>query len=477
MGVGEVGGDQSQRHEGDQQDGDHHGEHDPLIPAVAPGHRLGATGPQDGVEVRAPTVRHRPGTSHPPDRGPDGARRNRPSTGCRMPGARSRCAAARRPTRPRPPRRGGPGTRSATAGPAPRRRRAGRRSGCVRRPSPRAARRRARPRGPGAATPSRGRSSSPPNCAATERGCATTQHHGARRHVSRDAAAVTAVGTVAHARRRDHRIRSIGRGGPGRGGRGRRLRRDLVGRGQPRPVPPPGPGGRAHGADPGRHRHRRGVRPQPDDPRRDRQRPPDGVGGTVHARSRVPDQAAHREAVLDAVVPPRPPDAGADPGHPGDLGLVGRRQPAGLPWRVLPPHPDDPDVRPGSQPLRQPADLPGRRGQPHDRGRRRGGRRAPGPRLHHRALPARGDGAGRRTGSRHERAGPLGIPDLVPRAWWSPGSTRRRWRRRWPPPASSSPSTAPPPPTGRSSSSTDGATCRRTSTPCRSVATGTPWPT
>ena len=32
---------------------------------------------------------------------------------------------------------------------------------------------------------------------------------------------------------------------------------------------------------------------------------------------------------------------------------VGRRQPAGLPGRVLPPHPHDPDVRPRPQPVRQ----------------------------------------------------------------------------------------------------------------------------
>ena len=85
------------------------------------------------------------------------------------------------------------------------------------------------------------------------------------------------------------------------------------------------------------------------------------VQGPVHAGPRLPDQAPHREAVLDAVVAPGAPDARADPGHPGHLGQLVRREPAGLPGRVLPPHPDDPDVRPGPQPLRQPPDLPRRR--------------------------------------------------------------------------------------------------------------------
>ena len=47
------------------------------------------------------------------------------------------------------------------------------------------------------------------------------------------------------------------------------------------------------------------------------------VRRTVHAGPRVPDQAPHREALLDAVVAPRPPDARADPGHPGHLGRAG----------------------------------------------------------------------------------------------------------------------------------------------------------
>ena len=103
----------------------------------------------------------------------------------------------------------------------------------------------------------------------------------------RAASAPGRLGTVAHARRRDPRIRPGRRGRPGPGGRGRRLRRHLVGRGQPRPLPPPGPGGRAHRAPAGRHRDRRGLRPQPDDPGGHGQRPPGHDRRPVPARARL----------------------------------------------------------------------------------------------------------------------------------------------------------------------------------------------
>ena len=53
------------------------------------------------------------------------------------------------------------------------------------------------------------------------------------------------------------------------------------------------------------------------------------------------------------------------------------------------------------------------------------------------------------------------------------GRVRRGGQRR---PRSSSPSTDRRPPTGRSSSCTAGATCRPSSTRCRSAASGTRWP-
>ena len=46
--------------------------------------------------------------------------------------------------------------------------------------------------------------------------------------------------------------------------------------------------------------------------------------GPVPARPRVPDQAPHHQALLDALVQPGRSDAGDDPGHPGHLGLLGR---------------------------------------------------------------------------------------------------------------------------------------------------------
>ena len=86
--------------------------------------------------------------------------------------------------------------------------------------------------------------------------------------------------------------------------------------------------------------------------------------------------------------------------------------------RVLPPHPDDPDVRSGTQPLREPPDLPGRRRREDDRGGRRGGRRAAGPRVHHRAVPAGGHRPGPRAGPGGQRPGPVRRARSPTRGWW-----------------------------------------------------------
>ena len=66
-----------------------------------------------------------------------------------------------------------------------------------------------------------------------------------------------------------------------------------------------------------------------------------------------PDQAAHHQALLHAVVAPGAAHARADPGHPGHLGHVGDRREARLPRRVLHAHADDPVLRPREEPLRQ----------------------------------------------------------------------------------------------------------------------------
>ena len=77
-----------------------------------------------------------------------------------------------------------------------------------------------------------------------------------------------------------------------------------------------------------------------------------------------------------------------------------------------------PFFNPGPEPLRQPEGLPGRRRRADDRGGRRGVRRLPVPRLHHREVPARGHAARARA-----RAGPR------PARRWraSRSSARRSW--------------------------------------------------
>ena len=83
-----------------------------------------------------------------------------------------------------------------------------------------------------------------------------------------------------------------------------------------------------------------------------------------------------------------------------------RRHEARLPGRLLHAHADDAVLQPRSQPARRRQDLPGRRRRADDRGRGRGVRRLPLPRVHHRALPAGGHAA-------------------RPRAWRRQGRTHR----------------------------------------------------
>ena len=77
-------------------------------------------------------------------------------------------------------------------------------------------------------------------------------------------------------------------------------------------------------------------------------------------------QAAHHQALLDALVAPGPPHAGAHSGHTGHLGQLGRRRHPELPGRVLHPHPDDPLLQPGQESLRQSQDPVGRGGRVDD---------------------------------------------------------------------------------------------------------------
>ena len=107
-----------------------------------------------------------------------------------------------------------------------------------------------------------------------------------------------------------------------------------------------------------------------------------------------------------------------------------------VPGRVLHPHPDDAVLQPGPEPLRQPQGLPGRRGRAHDRGGGRGRPTGCWPRLHHRALPARGHPARPRAGA-GQRAGPGPTCRSRTRPSWSPATTEEDMAR--PPPAVKAP--------------------------------------
>ena len=112
--------------------------------------------------------------------------------------------------------------------------------------------------------------------------------------------------------------------------------------------------------------------------------------------------------------------------------VVERRHEARLPGRLLHPHPDDAVLQPGPEPARRRQDLPGRRRRADDRGGRRGVRRLPVPRLHHRALPPRGHAAGARArrGARPAARWPTSRSPARPSS--SPAPPRRRWPRRRP---------------------------------------------
>jgi hypothetical protein len=155
-------------------------------------------------------------------------------------------------------------------------------------------------------------------------------------------------------------------------------------------------GRRAHRAHRAGHGHRRRLRPQPDDcsptwATTCRRSPRAASSSASAARSSRTSPSAS-----PCRGPPGRPHARADPRHPGHLGLLERGHQARLPRRLLHAHPDDAVLQPGAEPVRRAQDLPGRRGRADDRGGRRGVRRLHLPRLHHRALPARGHRPGAR---------------------------------------------------------------------------------
>ena len=219
-------------------------------------------------------------------------------------------------------------------------------------------------------------------------------------------------------------------------------------------------GGRAHRAHRARDRHRGRVRPHPDGAGVHGQRPAADVEGPVRPRPRLADQAAHREAVLDAVVAPGPAHARVHPRVAGDLERVERPDAAEVRGRVLPPHVDDAVLRADPQPVRRAQGVPRRGRGEDDRGRGRGRRRHHHPRLHHRALRQGSDDARHRTrpaASGRERSsfqvsGPLFVVTGRDRGGDRAAATRAS--------SSRSRSTAPPPRTAACSSCTAGATCR-----------------
>ena len=66
--------------------------------------------------------------------------------------------------------------------------------------------------------------------------------------------------------------------------------------------------------------------------------PPGVLEGPVQPRTRLADQASHREALQHAVVAPGAPDAGVHRRHAGHLGLLATGHQARLSGRLLPAH-------------------------------------------------------------------------------------------------------------------------------------------
>ncbi len=156
---------------------------------------------------------------------------------------------------------------------------------------------------------------------------------------------------------------------PRPGARGARLRRSADGRDRPRRLLAHRPRRGAHRTHRTGDGHRGGVRTYADGARVHGQRPPADVEGSLRARPRLADQAAHREAVLDAVVAPGPAHARVRPRTTGHLGGVERADPAQVRRRVLPPHVDDAVLRAGAEPVRRAQGVPRRGRADDDRGR------------------------------------------------------------------------------------------------------------
>ena len=123
---------------------------------------------------------------------------------------------------------------------------------------------------------------------------------------------------------------------------------------------------------------------------------------------------AHHQALQHAVVEAGGADARVRARDARDLGLLVPRRAARLPRRVLPAHPDDAVLHSRGTRKGAPRGTARRRRSGHDRGRRRGRRRSDRARVHHGALPARGDPARSRARARQGGSTPAGLRDHVP---------------------------------------------------------------
>ena len=182
--------------------------------------------------------------------------------------------------------------------------------------------------------------------------------------------------------------------------RGDRLRRCLQLRGEARPVPAARARGREHDDAAARHRDRHRLRAQPDEPGERRARAADDQQRALHPRARFAGAPAHPEPLQHAVVEARGAHARDGARGEGDLRALGRAGRTRLPGRVLPPHVDDPRLRPGAERVRSAAGLQRRLRPAHDRRRGRGGRRLLRAPVQHPRVAAPERVAGAREGAR-----------------------------------------------------------------------------
>ena len=194
----------------------------------------------------------------------------------------------------------------------------------------------------------------------------------------------------------------------------RRCRGPVHLRGSARRVPAARRGGRPRGRRPDDQRRHRDAT-QPGAPRPRRLGPAADDRRTVPSRTRLADQATHREPVRRHLVAPGRADAGDRPRDQGDPRRVAGREPARLPWRAHPPHADAADLRARTEPVRATTGAARRARTADDahgsRGRRRpAGDAVPQPSALPGTHPAGGRGGPAPRRSRRDPDPPAGDP-------------------------------------------------------------------